>query len=261
MPAYTPAPADEDGGWDFDTGPRIKAEPYATEASNPRLAGRVPGRLLTRLSPLPWTGIPAGGWSQIRGSRVRLRRPSLRGACRLLLRPREAAQSAAAPAEAARPRSRRPPRRLLTAAAAAAARRRREARWEARRAARGNAAGPAAAAAATAAVSGSRAAGSRGRRPRRQCASKGAVGITVGMTVGIMAVGSRVAASSWAATAGEVGSGGLHAAAPTALGGQALRRARVLGRAWLTTAIPAPPPPPLRRQRPTLRRARAPASS
>ena len=37
MPAYTPAPADADGGWDFDTGPRIKADPYATERSNPRL--------------------------------------------------------------------------------------------------------------------------------------------------------------------------------------------------------------------------------
>ena len=37
MPAYTPAPAEADGGWDFDTGPRIKADPYATERSNPRL--------------------------------------------------------------------------------------------------------------------------------------------------------------------------------------------------------------------------------
>ena len=37
MPAYTPAPADADGGWDFDTGPRIKANSYATERSNPRL--------------------------------------------------------------------------------------------------------------------------------------------------------------------------------------------------------------------------------
>jgi len=35
VPAYTPAPAEADGGWEFGTGPRVKADPCATPRLQP----------------------------------------------------------------------------------------------------------------------------------------------------------------------------------------------------------------------------------